>query len=211
VTSVPSSRTSIHGSPSSTKTGTGKAMVFDASEVQPADAQAQTQIQPAVEDQLSLEAVGSGSGLLDLTRESDDTSLGAELLDEIYPGSDQKSEGGIGSASGIFEQPVSADTGLGMMAEPQPALTPTSGPVEFVEEADPSSGMFGGMALAAALVMGITLLVAAAAYAGYSPDWVEAVSSTDDRMKLGLFAGLMLVIAGLFAGVGYFVGKATTR
>ena len=28
---------------------------------------------------------GSGSGLLDLTRESDDTSLGAELLDEIYP------------------------------------------------------------------------------------------------------------------------------
>ena len=27
-------------------------------------------------------------GLLDLTREADDTSLGAELLDEIYPGDD---------------------------------------------------------------------------------------------------------------------------
>src|SRR5829696_1241104 len=31
-----------------------------------------------------LEGVGSGSGLLDLTRESDDTSLGA-VLDEITP------------------------------------------------------------------------------------------------------------------------------
>ena len=30
--------------------------------------------------------IGSGSGILDLTKESDDTSLGAELLDEIYSG-----------------------------------------------------------------------------------------------------------------------------
>ena len=34
---------------------------------------------------LDLQGIGSGSGLLDLTRESDDTSLGAELLDEISP------------------------------------------------------------------------------------------------------------------------------
>jgi hypothetical protein len=34
---------------------------------------------------LMIESVGGSSGLLDLTRESDDTSLGAELLDEIYP------------------------------------------------------------------------------------------------------------------------------
>ena len=40
----------------------------------------------AFDDDLSLEAVGSGSGLLDLTRESDDTSLGAELLEEVYSG-----------------------------------------------------------------------------------------------------------------------------
>ncbi len=32
---------------------------------------------------LGVEGAGSGSGILDLTRESDDTSLGAELLDEI--------------------------------------------------------------------------------------------------------------------------------
>src|SRR5205085_8533831 len=90
---------------------TGQNM-FDTGEVKPADAGAQTQIQSAIDDQLSLEGVGSGSGLLDLTRESDDTSLGAELLDEIYPGGDAKGESGIGSASGIFvEQPGgSSDT-----------------------------------------------------------------------------------------------------
>src|SRR5689334_23598575 len=62
--------------------------VFDAGEVEHADPMAQTQVnQPAVDqEQLALESVGSDSGLLDLTRESDDTSLGAELLDEIYPG-----------------------------------------------------------------------------------------------------------------------------
>ena len=34
---------------------------------------------------LSLDIGGSGSGLLDLTKENDDTCLGAELLDEIIP------------------------------------------------------------------------------------------------------------------------------
>ncbi len=43
-----------------------------------------TQTGGAVEEELGLDAVGSGSGLLDLTRESDDTSLGAELLEEVY-------------------------------------------------------------------------------------------------------------------------------
>ena len=38
----------------------------------------------AIGDDLSLEAVGSGSGLLDLTADSDDTALGAELLDEAF-------------------------------------------------------------------------------------------------------------------------------
>ena len=42
-----------------------------------------TQIGDAIGDDISLEAVGSGSGLLDLTADSDDTALGAELLDAM--------------------------------------------------------------------------------------------------------------------------------
>ena len=53
--------------------------------VKVADPSAQTNIASNIPDQVNLESVGSGSGLLDLTRESDDTSLGAELLDEIAP------------------------------------------------------------------------------------------------------------------------------
>lgn len=73
--------------------------VFDADEVEAADPMAQTQVTGDEDDDLVLEAVGSGSGLLDLTRESDDTSLGAELLDEIYPaGPGAQSEDSVGLA-----------------------------------------------------------------------------------------------------------------
>jgi len=86
--------------------------VFDTGEIEPADPLAQTQVtsegsgadESAID--LSTESVGSGSGLLDLTNESDDTSLGADLLDDIYPGGES---GGskVGSAAG---------TGLGTAA-----------------------------------------------------------------------------------------------
>ena len=52
----------------------------------PADPMAQTAMpglgSGASGSDLNLEGIGSGSGLLDLTRESDETSLGAELIDE---------------------------------------------------------------------------------------------------------------------------------
>lgn len=57
--------------------------VFDEDEIGiPSDPMGETQISSGVDD---FDAVGSGSGLLDLTQESDDTSLGAELLDVISP------------------------------------------------------------------------------------------------------------------------------
>src|SRR5687767_12422823 len=52
----------------------------------------ETQVGETLDDELSLESVGSGSGLLDLTRESDDTSLGAELLEEVYTSEDANIE-----------------------------------------------------------------------------------------------------------------------
>ncbi len=57
--------------------------VFDDDELDvETDPMGETQISTGVE---AFDAVGSGSGLLDLTQESDDTSLGAELLDVISP------------------------------------------------------------------------------------------------------------------------------
>jgi excisionase family DNA binding protein len=186
--------------------------VFESGEIKPTEAAAQTQIQSAIDDQLSLEGVGSGSGLLDLTRESDDTSLGAELLDEIYPGGNQsKSESGVGSSSGIFEQSATAESsgpsGLENMATA--AVGAPVGVAEVVEEADASSGAFGGMALAAVLIMGLTLLIAGAGLQKFTPSWVDPISA--DMTKILIFAVILVVLSGLFAGVGFFVGKATTR
>lgn len=191
---------------------TGQNM-FDTGEVKPADAAAQTQIQSAIDDQLSLEGVGSGSGLLDLTRESDDTSLGAELLDEIYPGSDTKAGAkAVGSSTGIFEAPSpgvlesSGPSGLDNLA------TGTAAPMgvaEVMEAADPASGAFGGMAFAAVLVMLLTAIVVAAGFAKLRLNWVDQIAQSG--MSLGIFVGILVLVSALFAFVGFFIGKATSR
>ena len=63
-----------------TNSDSGLGLAFEGGED---DDSAETRVAEALDEELSLESVGSGSGLLDLTRESDDTSLGAELLDEV--------------------------------------------------------------------------------------------------------------------------------
>src|SRR5947209_413788 len=92
----------------------GGITVFDVDDAHRPDPAAQTAIGSGIQDQVNLEGVGSGSGLLDLTRESDDTSLGAELLDEISPG----------AAAATVRRPAQSDSGVGM-----DQLTPGGGSV----------------------------------------------------------------------------------
>ena len=61
-----------------------------------------TRVGDGMDDDLTLESVGSGSGLLDLTRESDDTTLGAELLEDAFNSDDDNFEIPA-NASGLFE------------------------------------------------------------------------------------------------------------
>ncbi|HUN80162.1 MAG TPA: helix-turn-helix domain-containing protein, partial [Phycisphaerae bacterium] len=69
--------------PAAAPAGAKGISVFEDEEVEiAADPMGETRISAGVDE---LEAVGSGSGLLDLTQVSDDTSLGAELLDVISP------------------------------------------------------------------------------------------------------------------------------
>lgn len=53
-----------------------------------------------VDEDLTLESLSSGSGLLDLSRESGDTDLGAELLHEVYSNEPHLEDA---DGSGIFE------------------------------------------------------------------------------------------------------------
>ncbi|MCH2142693.1 MAG: hypothetical protein MK077_06830 [Phycisphaerales bacterium] len=110
-----------------------------------------TQLGGAVEDDLTLEMVGSGSGLLDLTRESDDTSLGAELMEEVFTSDDDAAM--PAADSGLFE----AETAPAAVAGAAPA-TPTATPVAAMPMAaqawDPAwSGLACGLLIGATVAL----------------------------------------------------------
>ena len=152
-----------------------------------------------LDDDLSLETVGSGSGLLDLTRESDDTSLGAELLDEVYSSEDS---GAPASASGLFEAvggdtPVANDDmgGVGMAA---------SVPVVVETYEGGWSGLTVGMGIVAVVSLSLVGLMAMVA----GTDTLPAISEMMTDNMMVWFGGLLggLIIFGL---LGFFIGKAS--
>ena len=182
--------------------------VFESHEIKPADSSAQTQISSALDESISpsgLDSVGSGSGLLDLTRESDNTSLGAELLEEIYPGdAGGGSQAGIGSASGIFDQSSAGskagETGIGAgigaaPAMPDPAPVPAaSSYVPMIEKPDPMAGLFGGFAFASILAMLLAFITVAAGMEGFEPSFVHTLGK--NVLMLG---GLLILVTALVA------------
>jgi hypothetical protein len=184
------------GRPSQTLSGSGLSVskgginVFGEDSVAHADPMAQTAISQGINDQVNLEGVGSGSGLLDLTRESDDTSLGAELLDEIAPGKGRvpgESRAGTGVAAAVGETRIAR-----------------GGMVTYQEVRDPMAGAFGGAALAAALFMLVGGLVLTSGVVGTRPSLVNTLSQYNFWVLFGIGAGLAVV----FAIVGMIVGRA---
>lgn len=232
--SLADSMASAAGEPEDPKEGTGIS-VFDAGEVEPADPMAQTQVtQPQIDDEeLALESVGSGSGLLDLTRESDDTSLGAELLDEIYPGGGDTStsssadfglESSVGS-SGVFEGAMSMETGTsgasgltnltdtgdpGSMDMPMaggmaagPAMSYAAG-----DDSDPAGSALGaGLLLGATAALVIGLIVVAAAIAGSRSALTSMLISDGKSSNLMFLCLGLLVVSLVLGGVGFVLGK----
>jgi hypothetical protein len=160
-------------------------------EVESADPMAKTQIAPSVEDQASIDGTGSGSGLLDLTRESDETSLGAEVLDHI------DIEGAVGS---------------GLESEiPEPAApTPAQEMVMVVEQApdtlDAGSGLYNGIVIGSTVIMLVLSAVMISAMNNVLPDYVSGMK---DNMAIVL--AVFVVLAGITAAVGYMMGKAVAR
>jgi hypothetical protein len=152
----------------------------------------------AIEDELSLEAIGSGSGLLDLTRESDDTSLGAELLEEVYSGDTGADL--PANASGLFEAATVADTADeavpmgGSMAMPMM--------VEMYDGA--GSGLGVGMLIGATVALVCVAIIAIVASMGVTPALTEMIAD-----KLWIWVGGIGGITVVFGLIGLFIGKAS--
>ena len=164
------------------------------------DPMAQTSIGSGIQDQINLEGVGSGSGLLDLTRESDDTSLGAELLDEITPGGSM-----AGTAAGARRGTVvSADSGIAMDAPRTGGRSAITQPV-YVEAPDALAPAMGWLALFGAAVLIFGLFVLLNAVAGVRPSVITKMSGPQGN-------GMMYLIiafggAAVFFVIGLIVGK----
>jgi hypothetical protein len=160
-------------------------------EIETADPMAKTQIAPSLEDQIALDGVGSGSGLLDLTQESDDTSLGAELLDHIDI--EEPSE------------PVAFDSG-----DQQPAVAIQPVATEFVvdsdnvaEAPDPMAGMFTGLLVGCAA---LALLIGAVAIAGITDMIPGYIETMDNQLTMVMVVGVVFALVA--GGLGMMLGKA---
>jgi len=178
--------------------------VFDEDEVeQDADPLAQTVVSDGSEA-LGIDAAGSGSGLLDLTRESDDTSLGAELLDEIYPGG----EGEMGEATraGLEEAIPEAAPGASAVAtvveEKRAPVGARVVAARVTYAPDAFSTGLTGMLFVGVLVMCLAGLTAAAALQGVWPSILDVVFD-----KLMIVCGAALGAALIALGIGFFLGK----
>lgn len=160
------------------------------------DPMAQTSIGSGIQDQINLEGVGSGSGLLDLTRESDDTSLGAELLDEISPaaGGGGGRRAVVAADSGVAMEPVRTGGGRSVITQPV-----------YVEAPDALSPAMGALAFAGALIVGFGIFVLANVLLGVRPKFVQEMSGPEGKgmVYLAMAAGGLV----LFFVVGLIVGK----
>lgn len=166
-----------------------------------ADPMAQTQIGDTSGEQVNLEGIGSGSGLLDLTQEvGEDTSFGAETFDEIMPGEGS----GMGTMSGMEEMETGAiDTG----AIPTGAAR---GTIVAYEVIDPQSPIFGGAAAGAAFAVLLGLLAVASAAVGAAPGMVSMFFDENGNMKTVMALGVLLAMPVIGAIIGLVGSKLAT-
>ncbi len=189
--------------------------VFDAGEVELDDPMAQTQVTSSLklnEESFSLESVGSGSGLLDLTRETDDASMGAmELLDDINPtGGGTDAAGELSSltrtGTGVFDSVAGINDGTpsGLDNLSRGAGMGAGAAAYYAEPSDPAGEGFGvGVLLGVCAPVVIGLLLVASSLSGLTMELGQKYAQNMPGWGFGMFFGSMIL--GL---IGYFIGRS---
>jgi excisionase family DNA binding protein len=183
-----------------------------------------------IEEDVNLDSFGSGSGLLDLSLQADDTSLGAEVLEDIYSpdaaavsdtadSSDQAAEGTAdvaAEADQIFDStPAATDetetipTGGPAEAAPVAAYA-TSSAYTVAQPMDPQNGVYSILLGFGLVAMAFTMIVALTGANGVSAALLKTFS--DGYLIWYLVAGLMGV-SMVVLGVGMAVtgGSGTPK
>jgi hypothetical protein len=161
-----------------------------------------------IEEDVNLDTFGSGSGLLDLSLQADDTSLGG-ILDEIYTAEGEGQEPGeVGGEpvepTGVEpEQVVSADE----LAIPQAAPAVGALAAPFIEAPpDAQSNMLGMLLFLPLVVVIYTTVVAVAGLKGVIPSILQSIQSF-----IWYIMGGAAVLAMLITGAAFmFTGERST-
>ncbi len=162
-----------------------------------------------IEEDVNLDTFGSGSGLLDLSLQADDTSLGG-ILDEIYT---PEGEGQEGGEAAVMEEsaaaPAEADEILAPeeeFAAPRPSFeVPTARPAYAEPEPDMLSNALGYMLILPIVAVIYTAIVAAAGSKGVLPEILKSLQGMIWFIVLGL-----LVVSGGIVGGAYMLSQEKT-
>lgn len=175
--------------------------VFDADDLEQADAAAQTQLDVGGQlDSVNLENFGSGSGLMELTREADDTSLGGNLMADVNAGTGAgMAAAGAGAAAanfgdgGLFEGSAATDSGN------SPALAMVAAEAYDAK----GSGLTGGLAIGAMLALTAGIAAVLMGVYGAAPSMLTDLVGGNLLAVVGALAAVTLVAGG----VGFAVAK----
>jgi hypothetical protein len=158
-----------------------------------------------IEQDVNLDTFGSGSGLLDLSLQADDTSLGG-ILDEIYTAEEEGKE--LGEAEGDSAAAVAAEADQMVVSEEElaaPQAVPEMGAIAgpMIEVAPDTQSNTLGMLLFLPLVIVIyTLVVAVAGQRGVMPSILASIQAFIWYIMGGaaVIAALVVVAAFMFTG-----------
>lgn len=184
--------------------GTGIS-IFDADDTEDVDPAAQTNVEAEIETpEFAMDSGGSGSGLLDLTRESDDTSLGADLLDDVYGGESSEDAADetmpAGQDSSLFESTPETEGDLD-----RPDLVPAQ-----AEVYDPKGSLGVGLLAFAVLIamIGSLLVVVLAQISGSAGLVASQIADIGGfNIAAGAVGGAALLLALIGMIIAMLPGK----
>jgi len=180
--------------------------VFDDDDLEiAADPMAKT-LMTGGDEHLGLDGSGGGSGLLELTRESDDTSLGAELLEGIDMG--DTAETAVAATGPTVTEPAVEESAEVLPAAAEETFAPATVAMPMVVgTVEAASPAFTGLLVSGALVMGLLLMAANVALAfSTCPSYLLALTDQFWFLVIGC-----LLVGGVGLGVGWFIGNQASK
>lgn len=152
-----------------------------------------------IEEDVNLDTFGSGSGLLDLSLQADDTSLGG-VLDEIYTA---ESEGQVpaeaGTAAELTAEAEKMIAEEGLPAQPAPEVAAIA-PSYIEPEPDIQSNTLGMLLFLPLALLIYTAAVAIAGLQGVVPSVLSAIQGAIWYIVVGA-----MVVAGLVVGAAFYL------